>query len=59
MRDETEAIQEALTFWRKLPTKQEIQEMFQKSHVLRDIFRSNTFNRIGNKVKNEFRKIYH
>ena len=55
--EETESIREALTFWRKVPTKQEIQSMFQKSSVLRDIFRNNTFELIRNKVKNEFRKM--
>ena len=55
--EETEAIQETLTFWRKVPTKQEIQAMFQKSNVLRDIFRNNTFERIRNKVKNEFQRM--
>ena len=54
--EETECIQEALTFWTKLPSKQEIQSMFQKSSVLRDIYRNNSFERIRNKVKNEFRK---
>ena len=55
--EETEAIQEALTFWTKLPSKNEIQAMFQ-SNVLRDIFRNNTFDRIRNKVKNEYCKKY-
>ena len=55
--DETEAIREALTFWQKLPSKQQIQQMFSKSQVLRDIFRNNDFERIRNKVKNEYRKM--
>ena len=57
--EETEAIVEALTSygWKKLPTKREMQAMFQKTQVLRDIFRSNTFERIKNKVKNEHRKL--
>ena len=55
--EETEAIQEALTFWRKAPTQEEIRQMFSKSQVLRDIFRNNAFDRIKNKVKNEFRKM--
>lgn len=57
--EETEAIVEALTSygWKKLPTKHEMQTMFQKTQVLRDIFRSNTFERIKNKVKNEYRKL--
>ena len=56
--EETAAIQEALMFWRKLPTKQEIRDMFRKSQVLRDIFKENTFERIKNKVKNEYRKMW-
>ena len=56
--EETEAIQEALMFWRKAPTQEQIRQMFQKSQVLRDIFRENTFERICNKVKNEFRKLW-
>ena len=55
--DETETIREALTFWKKAPNKQQIQEMFNKSTVLKDIFRNNTFERIRNKVKNEYRKM--
>ena len=55
--DETEAIQEALTFWKKLPTQEQIREMFRKSQVLRDIFKANTFERIKNKVRNEYRKM--
>jgi len=31
--------------------------MFNKSKVLRDIFRNNTFERIKNKVKSEYRKM--
>ena len=57
--EETEAIVEALTFWKKLPTKHKMQAMFQKTQVLRDIFRTNTFERIKNKVKNEYRKLNH
>ena len=55
--EETEAIQEALTFWTKIPTNQEIQAMFKKSNVLREIFHRNTFERICNKVKNEYRRL--
>ena len=55
--EETEAIREALTFWQKVPNRQQIQEMFNESQVLRDIFRSNTFERIKNEVKNEYRKM--
>lgn len=55
--DETEAIQEALTFWKKLPTQEQIREMFRKSQVLRYIFKANTFERIKNKVRNEYRKM--
>ena len=55
--EDTEAIQEALNFWRKLPTQQQIREMFARRQVLRDIFKNNTFDRIRNKVKNEFRKM--
>ena len=57
--EETEAIVEALTFWTKLPRKYEMQAMFQKTEVLREIYRNNTFDRIKNKVKNEFRKLNH
>lgn len=55
--EETEAIQEALTFWTKVPTNQEIQAMFKKSNVLREIFHRNTFERIHNKVKNEYQRL--
>ena len=55
--EEMEAIQEALMFWTKLPNQEEIREMFRKSRVLREIFRANTFDRIKNKVKNEYRKM--
>lgn len=55
--EETEAIQEVLTFWTKIPTNQEIQAMFKKSNVLREIFHRNTFERIRNKVKNEYRRL--
>ena len=36
--EETESIQEALTFWTKAPNQQQIRDMFQNSSVLRDIF---------------------
>ena len=55
--EETEAIQEALRFWRKMPNQEQIREMFRKSQVLRDIFKANTFEQIKNKVKNEYRKM--
>jgi len=55
--EETEAIREAMTFWKKQPNQEEIRQMFHKSQVLRDIFKANTFERIRNKVKNEYRKM--
>ena len=56
--DETMAIREVLTLcYDKCPTNDEIRALFKRSSELIAIFKSNTFGRIWNKVKNEFRKL--
>ena len=56
--DETMAIREVLTLCcDKCPTNDEIRVLFKRSSELIAIFKSTTFERIRNKVKNEFRKL--
>ena len=55
--DETKAICEAIKLCKRCPKQEEIRPIFSKTQVLRDILKDNPFDRIRNKVKNEFRKM--
>ena len=55
--EETLAIREAIMFCKHCPGNEEIRALFGKTQVLRDIFKQNPFDRVRNKVKNEFRKL--
>lgn len=55
--DETRAIRELLTSCKKCPNNDEIKQLLKQSSELITIFKSNTFERVRNKVKNEFRKM--
>lgn len=55
--EETEAIQEALKDLAKCPCKAEIQQLFTKNTILKEIYKANTSERIKNKVKNEFHRL--
>ena len=55
--DETHAIREAIMFCKQCPGNDANRDIFSKTQVLRDILKANTFERVRNKVKNEFRKM--
>ena len=57
--EETMAIREALTItgYTKCPNNEQIRQLFKRTSVLTSIMKGNTFERVRNKVKNEFRKL--
>ncbi len=55
--EETDLIRQALKGWKKVPRNTEIRELFSKSKNLQQILKGNTFERVGNKVKNIIRSM--
>ena len=55
--EETDAIIAVLKGKNKCPTTNEIRSLFARTPFLQVVFKANTFIRIQNKVKNEFRKL--